>query len=368
MFVVHFHVRTTEPGGLDDLVRLFVWRFVESKSHGTFALLFGAGFAIQLRRATQAGRPFAMLYLRRLIVLALFGFAAHAFFGFNVLLGYATWAVPLLILRSWSTRALLLTAVLSMTSVSLYRLAAAELLVITSGPAAAAAADEAQRAEAAAVTTALRYAETQHHYTALVNARLRQMAWFYSQPFFTMPGVTLALFIAGLLMVRHGIFENPRAHLHVCIALAACGFVSWLTANWLLPDVNFFGLVRDQWLTFTYVGAAILALAHSPRLIVRLRLVANAGRMALTNYLLQIAALDFLFSGYGVGLHQIRPITGIAAAVTCFGAEVLLSTWWLRRFRFGPAEWVWRSLTYARLQPMRRVGGSVQAERVGESV
>ena len=113
MFVVHFHDHSTEPGGLDDVVRTLIWRLVESKSHGTFALLFGAGFAIQLRRAETLGRPFAWFYLRRLAVLALFGLAAHAFFGFNVLLGYAVWGVPLLVIRKWSSRALLVTAFVS---------------------------------------------------------------------------------------------------------------------------------------------------------------------------------------------------------------------------------------------------------------
>ena len=110
MFVVHFHDHSTDPGGIDDVIRTFIWRFVESKSHGTFALLFGAGFAIQLRRAEARGAPFASLYLRRLAVLAAFGFAAHAFFGFNVLLGYAVWGVPLLLIRRWSTRTLLIVA------------------------------------------------------------------------------------------------------------------------------------------------------------------------------------------------------------------------------------------------------------------
>ena len=55
MFIVHFHVRTLEATELDELIRTLVWRLVESKSHGTFALLFGAGFAIQLRRAEERG-------------------------------------------------------------------------------------------------------------------------------------------------------------------------------------------------------------------------------------------------------------------------------------------------------------------------
>src|SRR5262245_39855365 len=72
-FTVHFHVRSTEPGGFDDIVRTLVWRLVESKSHGTFALLFGAGFAIQLRRAeARNGSSIMAIYLRRLAVLMLF--------------------------------------------------------------------------------------------------------------------------------------------------------------------------------------------------------------------------------------------------------------------------------------------------------
>ena len=158
MFVVHFHVRTTEPGGFDDVIRTAIWRLVESKSHGTFALLFGAGFAIQLRRAEARGQPIARRYLRRLAVLALFGVAAHAFFGFNVLLGYAAWGVPLLFIRNWSTRALLVTAVLSAASVPLYRFTAGALLHVTAGPDAVTAAAEAQRTAAVEVNGALRAA------------------------------------------------------------------------------------------------------------------------------------------------------------------------------------------------------------------
>ncbi len=58
MLVVHFHVRSIERGGIDELIRTAVWRLVESKSFGAFALLFGAGFALQLRRSAerQGGR------------------------------------------------------------------------------------------------------------------------------------------------------------------------------------------------------------------------------------------------------------------------------------------------------------------------
>ena len=357
MFVMHFHDHSTEPGGLDDLLRTLIWRLVESKSHGTFALLFGAGFAIQLRRAESRNRPFTAIYLRRLTVLALFGIAAHAFFGFNVLLGYAVWGVPLLLIRKWSTRALVVAACLSAASIGLYHLAYQRYLTLNGGPQAVEAVYGAARAAATTVNNARQAAERQESFTTLLAARLAHMAWFYRQPFFFMPGATLALFITGLLLVRHRVFEDPLAHARLLGFLAAFGIVSWLAANWFLERWGLeplFLLFRDQWLTFTYVSVALLLLARWPGLSGGLAPIANAGRMALTNYLVQIAVLDLLFSGYAIGLGQIRPIAGFVLALACFSLEVVLSTLWLARFQLGPAEWLWRTLTYGQMPPFRR--------------
>jgi uncharacterized protein len=357
MFVVHFHVRSTEPGGFDDVLRTLIWRLVESKSHGTFALLFGAGFAIQLRRAESRNRPFTAIYLRRLAVLALCGVAAHAFFGFNVLVGYAVWGVLLLLIRKWSTPALIVTACLSAASVGLYHLAYQRYLSIHGGSQAIEAAYAAARTVAANVNGARHAAEAQGSYPTLLAARLSHMSWFYRQPFFFMPGATLALFITGLLFVRHGLFESPLAHRRALGVMSAFGLVSWLAANWLLErwHLDSLGLIfHDQWLTFAYVSVGLLLLARWPGLTSQLAPVANAGRMALTNYLLQIAGLDLLFSGYAIGLGQIRPVTGFVLALACFAAEALLSTLWLARFQFGPAERLWRTLTYGHKPPLRR--------------
>jgi uncharacterized protein len=354
MFVVHFHMRSTEPGGIDDLVRTLVWRLVESKSHGTFALLFGAGFAILLRRADARGGPFAAFYLRRLGVLAIFGFFAHLLFGFNVLLGYAAWGVPLLLIRRWSARALILTAALCTITSPVYHLLNQQRLMRAGGPATVEAAYETRRAEAVAANGAVDAAERQGSYRVLLAARRAHMAWFHRQPFFFLPGATLTLFIVGLLLVRHGVFEDPLAHRRVLAFMAVFGLASWGISNWLIPGLAL--LFRDQWLTFTYVAAGLFALARWPRLVAHLRSIGTTGRMALTNYLLQIAALDAIFSGYALGLGQIRPVWGLAAALACFAVEVALSSFWLSRFRFGPAEWLWRSLTYRRMQPLRLQG------------
>ena len=202
MFVVHFHVRSTDPGGFDEMIRTLVWRLVETKSHGTFALLFGAGFAIQLRRSEERRERFAGRYLRRLAVLAAFGFIAHACFGYNVLLGYALWGVPLLIMRTWSTRTLLAIAALSAASLPVYYLVAPWVVQLSAEPDAVAAIQQAQQALAAQVNDAVNVAEAQTSYAALfagIGIGLREGA---------LGGFALALGAAGSAAALLSMFAN----------------------------------------------------------------------------------------------------------------------------------------------------------------
>jgi uncharacterized protein len=77
--------------------------------------------------------------------------------------------------------------------------------------------------------------------------------------------------------------------------------------------------------------------------------------MAFTNYLMQSSFLTLFFYGYGLGHYGeygYARLLGLTAMVWC--AQLLFSVMWLRYFRFGPMEWVWRCFTYGRIQPMRR--------------
>ena len=76
--------------------------------------------------------------------------------------------------------------------------------------------------------------------------------------------------------------------------------------------------------------------------------------MALTNYLTHSVLYFVLFTGVGLGLYgEVGPASCVALAVVIFAAQMTFSGWWLARYRFGPAEWVWRTLTYRQRQPMR---------------
>jgi uncharacterized protein len=109
----------------------------------------------------------------------------------------------------------------------------------------------------------------------------------------------------------------------------------------------------DPALAFAY-GAAFVLLAQRRPWLKLFAPLAAAGRMALTNYLLMALLIGVLAPTFGFGVYRrIGPTLASALAIAIFLTLMLLSTWWLKHFRFGPAEWLWRTLTYGKLQPMR---------------
>jgi len=102
-------------------------------------------------------------------------------------------------------------------------------------------------------------------------------------------------------------------------------------------------------------GAGIVLLAQRPGRQTALRPLENLGRMALTVYLSSTVMFTTLFYGWGFGqLFLLGPAVTTFYAVLFFVTLLVFCTWWLDRFRFGPAEWLWRSLTYLKFQPLRR--------------
>src|SRR5262249_3060026 len=153
------------------------------RAWATFAILFGVGFAIQLRRADARGASFVPSFLRRLAALAVVGFAAHAFFGFNVLLGYAVWGVPLLLFRRWSIRALVVALIFSTMSWSIYSLATTAYRVAKHGETGTIAHFDSSDVQYRAFREANEKAQQATSYRAVLTARLEHMRWFYAQPY-----------------------------------------------------------------------------------------------------------------------------------------------------------------------------------------
>ena len=359
MILVHFHQRLERPAtGVEDLVGWGVWIFAEQKAWGTFAFLFGVGFAVLMRRLEARGAAVVPIYLRRLATLAVFGVIATVGLGFAILFEYACWGFVLQLVRRWPTRRLLALALIAACARPVVAEASALYAWWTHAAASAAGPD---------LWTMEHDAAQLQHYSAVLAARWALfVAGFPHRWRDLLPASNLTLFILGLLAVRHGVLEAPRRHVRSIAGWMTFGALAW-ALSWTvlraLPDVPIagadwpvkfgFGLLEDQWLCLAYIGGVVLLLAYRPQWTQRLRLFGESGRMGLTNYLLQALIFDIIGTSYGFGV-RLRPYAIVVAAPAMFMMLALLSREWLARYRYGPAEWLWRSATYARWQALRR--------------
>lgn len=102
-------------------------------------------------------------------------------------------------------------------------------------------------------------------------------------------------------------------------------------------------------------AAGLLLWLHRPRTGGVTPFLAATGQMALTNYVMQSVVLGLIFYGYGLGLFgRLGSATVTLICLVLYATQLAISRVWLSRYRFGPLEWLWRSLSYGHRQPMRR--------------
>ncbi|MBI3208502.1 MAG: DUF418 domain-containing protein [Candidatus Solibacter usitatus] len=367
MILVHFNDKAMATSGLGKFTSAFVELFVENKSYTTFAMLFGVGFALQIRAAQARGEASQLRLLRRLLGLGLFGIIAEGVFGFGVLIGYAMWGVPLLVMWRWSARALLIATVLCAASLSLFELSAGAYQWATLGVESTRAANKKATVSQRATRAALRTAETQASFTSVVAARMKHLPWQHTRSFAFTPWGPMVVFLVGLLALRHGILEHPEQHQRLIVGAMAAGVLSWAISHWVLPLPwpvlpigrvagpirEGFRIIRDDWLALTYIGAVLLVTSSWPKLVAGLDWFVGAGRLALTNYMIQIVVIDVLTREYGFKV-KLSAEHAPFAAFGLFAVLALFSRYWLQGFRTGPCEWLLRAITYWKIEPMRR--------------
>ena len=184
-----------------------------------------------------------------------------------------------------------------------------------------------------------------------------------------------AIFMLGLYAGRRRIFHDIRANRPFIRKVVWSGFALGLAAiafSFMTSDSPPGAAFRGEPVSYLTrligglagrLGAPALGIAYIAALTLllqrrswtdRLGPFGAVGRMALTNYLMQSVAFVLLFFGYGLGwFGQTGAFYGLVLASVLFALQIVASVWWLRRFRFGPVEWLWRTLTYGKFQPMR---------------
>lgn len=320
----------------------------ELKFYLLFSFLFGYSFSLQRGAAERAGQAFAPRMGRRLLGLCAVG-ALHAalLFHGDILTTYALMGAALMALSRFGERAQL-------------RIAHALILVTAAGWAALgalawltpAAADAAAAAQAQALLQGFAGSPA-----ATIATRVDQLADTWPILLLLQAPCALAMFLYGAAAGRHRL----AARLHECRALSRrlriAGFGLGLPAALALGASEILAVSEPValWiLALSLLTAPLLSLAYAATALTwfagagarAAAWLAPAGRMALSNYLLQSAALAWLFTGYGPALiGRLPPAATMPIALALFVAQSWFSRWWLHRYAYGPLEWLLRALT-----------------------
>jgi uncharacterized protein len=346
---------------------LFSATFFDLKMMGLFSMLFGVSLLLYTRKSTDDGASVRGLWFRRMFWLLVIGLV-HAYLIWNgdILVPYALCGLLLL----WWVRRL---------GVSTLMAGAAALLAVGAALTAGhglswdtmSEADRAQELAMYAPTTSELQAQlaamlgpfvdTVRHRAPFV--LLFQTLVFATFFFWRCSGMMLlgmALYKSGFLDGRRPVGTYVAAAatcLPVGLGLAAYGALAIDRAGYAMPA----RLLLDLW---NYAGAIFASVGYAAALILLVKLdlarglrraLAAVGQMALTNYLLHSIVSSVVFLGWGFGLAgRLDYAEQLALVAVIWATQLALSPLWLARYRFGPAEWLWRSLTYWQRQPMQR--------------
>ncbi|MFL6619318.1 MAG: DUF418 domain-containing protein [Povalibacter sp.] len=374
---------------------LWVWRiaslFFEGTMRGLFTFLFGAGALLFLtRNATASASPSrTRLYYRRTLLLIAFGL----FNGYvllwegDILFYYGVTGLFLYFFRNVGTRALILIglAVLTVPTIMNFgdyreykqaqvRAEAAQHTLVAgenlSFDARQAIEDfEALNEDHKPSSSKLLYAAEQIT-TSYASAfrYLKSRTFYWETTFFAEFGFAecLGMMLLGMALLKTGVLSgNASGKTYGTLLIA--GYATGLAVNVYelrhLEGAHFaVGAMMDNYLTYD-LGRVPMTLGHvgligllwqTSGLARAKRTLAYVGQMALTNYLTQSAICMFIFTGAGLGLFgelQRYQLYYVVAAIWI--VQLAWSPWWLKRFQFGPVEWVWRTLTYGHRQPLR---------------
>jgi len=384
----------TNWGGADGL-SLTAWRiaalFFEGTMRGLFTLLFGAGALLFLQRhgARHSGLLPADLYFRRTLWLIVFGLvnAYLLLWPGDILYYYGVVGLLLFVFRNIAPRKLVVIAAVIMilqTAVTV-----TEWYGYREASAAAAAAQEARisgrvltEGQSQAIENFARTNEEFKPSRAEMEAEVSRVrkgylsalglvaaeSWHYETSFFFQHGLleSLGMMLLGMALLKYGVLTGAASR-RVYTTMLLVGYAIGLAVNLfettsltredfsveaLITSYLTYDLGRIP-MTLGHVGLIGLLYRMSP-LSAAMRNLSAVGQMALTNYLTQSVICMFVFTGAGMALYgHLQRYELYYVVFAIWIVQLIWSPLWLRRFRFGPAEWLWRSLTYWKRQPMR---------------
>jgi uncharacterized protein len=353
-----------------------VFRFlITNKFYSLFSLLFGIGFAVQLESAARRSAAFAPHFARRLAVLLAIGLAHASLWYGDILKDYALIGFVLIVTARWTTAQVARAAAI----VLIARVAWPVLMAgLVSGLAAAPSGGDPQ-GSFDALTHAFGGSDIGAAFAAnLQLLRLKAVQMIYDGKTVSV----LGMFLLGALIGRMRLYRDLGAHeglfrkvLWLCAPVGVIGNALLVRMHAATPEFPpTLAWIAEQGLAAIAVPAMTLSYAAGFALLWSrgggraLRALAPVGQMALTTYVSQTLIGIGLFYGIGLGLGgRLGLAGGTAVGIAIFASQMLLSALWLRGFRFGPLEWLWRRATYGEPIAFRRAAAApAVAEPVAE--
>jgi uncharacterized protein len=341
----------------DEAVKWFKWVMVEERMYGMLILVFGLGFGVQVRKAMQKNESIVPVFLRRLSGLLIIGFV-HAVLISNrdILMFYALAGFALLPARNFSNRALLIYLLIVL-------LAWIEIFWILG----------ALGIKPVPITSWVPPNDFRSYW-----AFNWQFFKEYHQMYVIYPHMLFA-FLLGFYFERTGVLkrivaDNKLRKKLLLWSLVITVFLASLFYGWIWTDAGsktLDGLVQSSWLKFifgafmrlvvmlkqlihvAFYALLLVTINSSTRGKMILQPLARFGQMALSNYLIQSLILvpyALLFNKF----NNMPPMQGTLLFLIMLTFQLYFSTAWLKRFRFGPFEWLLRSFTYWKWQPIKK--------------
>lgn len=354
----------------DHTIRFLHHMFFEGKFYSIFSMLFGIGFAIYLAKADE-NKNILNLFKRRLAFLLLIGFIHLLLWTGDIVAFYAMLGFLLIPFRKFNNKTLLFIAGLcillpialyavKMINPDVFNLARWFYMLgenlsanmgITSGE---------EYYKVATGTNPLK----------ILEANLYGIFFRYGDLIFqSRMFKVLGMFFLGLVIGRTKFYNRLHQNKRLLWTILITGVVIGVPANYIMArfmeGAGYYRFNVDglyQTIAYSF-GVAPLALAYASLVALLyqsqvakkiLDTLAPAGRMALTNYIMHTFIGLFVFTNLGLGISSMGPTAWTLFAVFVFVFQIIASTIWLRFFNYGPLEWLWRSLTYWKRQPMRK--------------
>lgn len=346
---------------------------IEGKFYTIFSLLFGWGIALQFRRGELKGINPVGTVRRRLFFMLLLGAVHLLIWPGDIVFFYALLGFLLIPLRKLSNKTLLITgSLLILSPILLYWLKMT--WPVLNYPA------DLMRIWGMKADAALLHLKSEEDFMNMMQhgswldqlkGNITGFFFRYNYLFFVsrVPKV-LGMFLIGYVVGRTDFYKNIQQYKKLVITIIIAGLLIGLPANYMLAQFmtkhggDYWQLTRNGlYQTIFYAAGVVpLALAYVGLFMLAfqtvtgkkiLSLLAPVGKMAFSNYIAQSLIGNFVFLGAGLGyMGQVGPVYFTLFGIAVFIVQIIVSTLWLRYFNYGPLEWLWRSATYKKWQPM----------------